>query len=395
MDHVKFRAWVSARQGLSDRRYGTAREALAKSGWQRSVGGVSPYLGIRARSGEGREQVDALAQALELFELPCARGCTYVVPADHFALGLVVGRPFGSATEVATARKLGVEDTEVRALKEALVASLAKWPLSPADLKTALGDKVRNLGEEGKKKGLTTTLPLALGLLQTEGRIRRKPTNGRLDTQRYDYERWDPPLTNTPSEEDAATELARLFFTWTGAATLKEFREFSAFTARAAQPACERAGLVSFGHGTELVSLPDAPDDFAEFVPPSAPVYRLVGGLDSLLLLRRGCSFWLDEADAERQVPVDKGMRPLSGLAELGSHAILDRGRLIGVWEFDSEAQQIVWSTWAPADAALRAEIAATEAFVRDELGDARSFSLDSPASRRPRLTALREMAGA
>ncbi len=32
--------------------------------------------------------------------------------------------------------------------------------------------------------------------------------------------------------------------------------------------------------------------------------------------------------------------------------------------------------------------------FVREELGDARSFSLDSPASRRPRLNALREMQG-
>jgi hypothetical protein len=31
-----------------------------------------------------------------------------------------------------------------------------------------------------------------------------------------------------------------------------------------------------------------------------------------------------------------------------------------------------------------------TEAFVRDELGDARTFSLDSPASRGGRLEALR-----
>ena len=125
MDHAKYRAWVFTRQGLADRRFATARAALAGSGWQRSVGGVSPYLGIRARTGEGRERVDALAAALEVFELPSARGCTYVLPADHFALGLAIGRPFGSATEVATARKLGVEDAEVDALKEAIVAALA------------------------------------------------------------------------------------------------------------------------------------------------------------------------------------------------------------------------------------------------------------------------------
>jgi len=32
---------------------------------------------------------------------------------------------------------------------------------------------------------------------------------------------------------------------------------------------------------------------------------------------------------------------------------------------------------------------------VRDELGDARSFSLDSPKSREPRIAALRAAAGA
>ena len=34
--------------------------------------------------------------------------------------------------------------------------------------------------------------------------------------------------------------------------------------------------------------------------------------------------------------------------------------------------------------------IAKTEAFVREQLGDVRSFSLDSPASRKPKIEALR-----
>jgi hypothetical protein len=42
-------------------------------------------------------------------------------------------------------------------------------------------------------------------------------------------------------------------------------------------------------------------------------------------------------------------------------------------------------------DKALRAEIERTTAYVRDQLGDARSFSLDSPKSRAPRLAALRQ----
>ena len=41
----------------------------------------------------------------------------------------------------------------------------------------------------------------------------------------------------------------------------------------------------------------------------------------------------------------------------------------------------------------MRTGVKSTEAFVRDELGDARSFSLDSPESRRPRVEALRAFA--
>jgi len=391
MDNVKYRSWVYARQGLDRPKFASAREALAGAGWQRSVGGVNPYLGIRARSGEGRAKVDALAADLQLFELPSARGCTYVLPADHFALGLVIGRPFGSATEVATARKLGVEDAEIQRLKEAVLVALEAGPLSPADLKKPLGDKVRSLGEEGKKKGLTTTLPLSLGLLQTEGRIRRKPITGRLDTQRYEYELWQPPLGPMPDDEDAAAEIAKLYFGWCGAATLKEFRDYTAFTAAKAGAACERAGIVSFGSEPDLLALPGAYEELSQHSAPSAPAYSLVGNLDPFVSLRRNAMFWLDPIDGSRMVPSDSGIKQVSELSELWSHAILDRGRLIGLWEFDAEAGNIVWQSWIPVDNALRAKVEDMEAYIRNDLGDARSFSLDSPASRRPRLDALRK----
>lgn len=42
-------------------------------------------------------------------------------------------------------------------------------------------------------------------------------------------------------------------------------------------------------------------------------------------------------------------------------------------------------------NAALRRAVARTEVFVRDELGDARSMSLDSPKSRQGRIEALRQ----
>jgi hypothetical protein len=46
-------------------------------------------------------------------------------------------------------------------------------------------------------------------------------------------------------------------------------------------------------------------------------------------------------------------------------------------------------------DAALKKAVQRTEEFVRGDLGDARSFSLDSPKSRTPRIEALRKAAAA
>jgi hypothetical protein len=44
-------------------------------------------------------------------------------------------------------------------------------------------------------------------------------------------------------------------------------------------------------------------------------------------------------------------------------------------------------------DKAIQAAVTRTENFVRGQLGDARSFSLDSPTSRAPRIAALRKAA--
>ncbi len=83
-------------------------------------------------------------------------------------------------------------------------------------------------------------------------------------------------------------------------------------------------------------------------------------------------------------------------IPDLPGHAILDRGQLIGRWEFDTATGTIAWALFGgSADKALEKAIHNMEAFVRDDLGDARSFSLDSPKSRLPRIEALRKAAAA
>jgi hypothetical protein len=84
-----------------------------------------------------------------------------------------------------------------------------------------------------------------------------------------------------------------------------------------------------------------------------------------------------------------------SDVEKVNSNLIFDRGRLVGLWDFDPEANEIVWATFRPEDTTLAAEIAKTQEFVKDQLGDARTFSLDSPESRKPRIKALRALVDA
>jgi hypothetical protein len=394
MDAAKIRAWYAHRQGLDGSLLGkSAAEVLGRTGWARSVGGTGPYLALFSRAGISREDVDAAVERSEIHELPSARRCTYVLPASDFALGLTVGSGFND--EMKTAEKLGVTEKEIDKLCGEVIAALAKGPLDPDGLRAATGRSVRNLGLAGQKKGLSTTLPVALGRLQTSGDIRRISTNGRLDNQRYKYMVWRPnPLRGfkLPPEE-AYIQLARRFFSWIGPARLAEFQWFSGLRVKAAKAAVEPLKLEPLKPADDRLMLPDDRAKLEIFQPPKDPHYVLVAGLDSIALLRRDLRGMLDTKDLDRQVFAEKGMEPLGGLTDLPSHAILDRGRVVGLWEYDTSTQSIAWMPFIKKDNGLREAVARMEEYVQEQLGDARSFSLDSPKSRAPRVEALRRAA--
>jgi hypothetical protein len=368
---AKLQAWYAHRQGLDGSLEGKPpAEVLQRAGWARSVGGVSPYFTLFSRAGIAREQADAAAKKLEIYELPSARGCTYVLPASDFALGLAAGRGFDG--EMKTAAKLGVTEKEIAKLCEAVVAALEEGPLDPEALREAAGKAARNLGAEGKKKGLTTTLPLALGELQSTGDIRRVPVNGRFDQQRYQYALWRPsPLRGFKlSPEEVHTELARKYFGWFGPASAAGFQRFSGLGVKAAKAALEPLKLepIEIAPGEELFLLPGDRSRLDSFKPPKEAHYALLGSIDSLFEHR-------------------------GQFQDFEGHAIVDRGRLVGLWEYDQPTESIAWVSFVKKDKALQQAVTRTENFVRDQLGDARSFSLDSPKSRAPRIAALRKAA--
>ena len=79
----------------------------------------------------------------------------------------------------------------------------------------------------------------------------------------------------------------------------------------------------------------------------------------------------------------------VGGIMDLPNHAILDRGRIVGLWEYDPESQSIAWTSFIRSNADIEKAVHRTEDYIRADLGDARSFSLDSPKSRVPRIQAL------
>jgi len=391
----KLRAWWWTRQGLDGSLDGMKpAEVLTQAGWSRSVGGVGPYLSLFARAGTSREAADSAAAKLEIHELPAARGCTYVVPAADYAVALAVGQSAPDA-DMKVAAKLGVTEKEIAKLEDVVLKTLDGEPLDPDAIKQSAGKAVRNLGEEGKKKGMITTLPLALGPLQARGEIRRVPIGGRLDQQRYKYVRWSPnPLERSKVDQNAAlTELANRFFHWVGPATMKEFQWFSGLGVKAAKDAVEPLQLAPIEPGSDRLLLSEDAESFNDFTAPSEPRYALVSSLDSISAARRDVSTLVDSKDQETVAKLTFGNKPGGALTDLAAHAILDRGRLIGYWEYDVDAGRIVWATFAgKKDKALKAAIENTESYVRDQLGDARSFSLDSPKSRKPKIEALKKL---
>ncbi|MFJ1796137.1 DNA glycosylase AlkZ-like family protein [Kitasatospora griseola] len=383
---AKLRAWWAHRQWLDGgaHRGASPAEVLAATGWARSVGGTAPYLGLFARAGLGRAAVDAALAAVEVQELPAARGCTYVLPAEDFALGLAAGAGVAEA-EIATAvRHLGVTRDEVEQLCLTVSELLSDTePLGSQQIRAAAGPAARPLGEAGRKRGVSTTLPLALGLLQARGLIRQVPVNGRLDQQRYGYLRWDRAV------HGEAADLARRYFAWAAPASVRHFRWFSGFNAATAKAALAPLELTRLPGG-ELLMPAELLDEWTAFTVPEQPAYALVAGIDGLHLLHRDLARLVDERDAGRLAPASRTGRSFGSESDPSTHLVVDRGRIVGFWEYDPEQRELVHQLFVPMDAALRARIDAVETFVREELGDARSFGLDTPKSRAPKLAALR-----
>jgi hypothetical protein len=185
---ARLSAFLGECQGLHSFSSESSASVLATNGWARTVGGANPYLSLFARNRASRKAIESDVASSLIQEFASARGWTYLLPAEHFQVGIKCGQGFNAESAMRSAKsKLGVNVQEVEALKEGIMRALENGPLDTAGLKEPLGSLYKNYGEAGKKIGQTTNVSLGLLALQAEAKIRRIPSDGRLDGQSYKY----------------------------------------------------------------------------------------------------------------------------------------------------------------------------------------------------------------
>jgi hypothetical protein len=168
---------------------------------------------------------------------------------------------------------------------------------------------------------------------------------------------------------------------------VKQTQWFTGFTVVQTKAALAAASAVevSVAIGGTLWMLPEDRDALADFQAPVEEQIQLLAGTDSLVLQRRNSADLLDDEDKGKKV-LDS---TLALQADLPDHPILDRGRIIGLWQYDPGRERVAHWVFGNATAAVKRRIGEVEEFIREDLGDFRSFSLDSPQSRQRRIDAL------
>ncbi len=368
---------------------------MADSGWVRTVGGVDGYLSIHARPPAARRAaIHAAPLAGDLRLTPAARGCIYLVPASQAPLALALARDQVLPRERRTQERAGVDPAELVALGEAVAETLASGPMGTAALRAALpATLIRSLGEVGKKLGLSSTLPPALRELEFAGRIVRVPTDGRLDTERYDWA-LTPEDAETVDRRPAAqrnADIAGIALAWLAPIDTRGLADFLGWTQTETKAALKACGALPVAvEGAPAWMLPkqraqlDAP-------PPMATV--LLPAMDTLLAWHGGPAPFLHHDDLHREVPV-WGPARRSSWAEIKhplARVVLASGQVCGRWEYDPERGDLALLAYAPG---LPADIAAcatrTARFIREELGHGRTHSLEKDAQLVDRCARLR-----
>ena len=343
-------------------------DIIHRTGWIHTAGGTGPYLSLKARHPAlHRQHVDDLVyRRFEILELPSVRDSTMLVPREDAAIALAAGR----RSFAARLKKIAVERKEIDRLADRILKAIGDGVRGPDTLRDEIPPRlIRDLGDAGKKLGFPSTLPIALRLLQVEGRVLRLAEDFRLDAKRYFYRRWPDSLPIHDFAEDLDALLAERFLTWAAPATADDFAFWAGIGKTAAKKALSggQPPPAAGGGARGVILLP----------------FR-----DNYFQLHRGLTAF---AKGVELLDMSNKPAPIEKLASLHHNAIVVDGELRGIWEYDQSAEQVIWRMFRKTRGVEEA-IAELQHFIREELGDHKFYAFDHGRTREVRLTFIRQM---
>jgi hypothetical protein len=336
----------------------------------------------------------------EIQVVPAVRGCIYLVPRAEVPLALRFAESIWRKRTDRDLERAGSDWDEVEAVGQAVIEVLRKPSTTDALRKALPPDAVRSFGDQGKKIGLSSPLPVALRDLEFRGLIERTLERGRLDSERY---MWRKPKRNplgkskAPADPPAlAAALAEQFYRQMGASSIEDFVAWAGLSKRDAKAAvgATAAEPVDIEGYDEALVLPEQRADLFAGNPTENVAF--IGFEDNLITVHGGVGPLVDAAHHGLEVSAwgRSGTTTLGASKHLANRAIVVGGRVVGFWELDPDAGEVVTKVFAKVPPRIHRSIADESAdvarFVERELGHARSFSLDTESALRTRANALR-----
>lgn len=411
LDAASVRAVRITAQGLPAPRSPAIVDQIERSGYQRTLGGADAYLAVRARvPALRRGDLEALISEGQLAVTPAVRGCMYVVPRGETPLLLRIAATLSESRDARDAERAGIRPGELDDVGNAVLEELrASGPLTTDKLRRTLPDGVvRSLGDQGKKVGVSSTLPPSLRRLEFAGRISRLPVDGRLDHERYEWRIADGDLLAQAELPDDPPALHSLllagFLNRAGVTTLSAFCKWSGLTkrdAKAALAVTDHETVMAEGLGDDAI----APPRIARLVKQAENAHDAIAFLpfeDNLIHLAGAVSAWVRPEFQDLEVPAWSNMRESRDTTRLGDakhvrwRSILAAGRICGFWDYEPVEQQVVLSLFDPPTRAMQQRIddlaADVTRFLRDDIGHGLSFSIDTDETLIRRCELLHEL---
>jgi len=359
------RAEWSARHGLGAC---TSVVDAARRGWTYQTGGSGAYLALRARvPGLRRSDVDEAVARGELVILTGTRGCTFLVTPEQDAVTRAAWRKRVEES-VRQLGPLGLDARRFRTLCDE-IETLATDPVEPHTIRAQVS-RIQEI--DAPRFGLKDTLPLALRVLEGEGRLTRGPARGRLDDERYVWRR--------TSQAAETSDLVRPYVASTAPVSTNQVAAWLDLTAREARTRLRAADVSETGDGWRTDEVPPVNDERVHFLPLRDPFVDL-----------RTRSLVEDDAAATLVDGWGKAPKAIGDQPTVHHHTIVWRGAIVGLWEWADG--RVITGFFGEPPPGWEEEAAALQRWIGDELGDVFVYAQDGPKQRAKRVAAVRSLA--